>query len=1034
MRQSFTNLFDSGYVGGRRRIFCTGVVSFTMCVALTTTQSYAVGIHRPEKSIEALGKELSTKHFKYAAQVIGKVIDVQGQSLPGVTVVLKGTTVGATTDVDGNYTINVPDGQENGILVFSYIGFADKEVPIGNQSTINVQLQEDTKKLNEVVVVGYGTQKREEITSAVSNVSEEEFNQSGARNAMDLVQGKVAGLTVDRSSSNPNTGVALQIRGITSITGGQAPLVVIDGIPGGNLDLLQQDDIASISVLKDGSAAAIYGTRANGGVILVTTKRGKSGAPRFDYNTYFRKEYVRNRPDFMNADEYRAIIAQGLIDASYDYGSTTDAYDELINHDNLSQNHNLALSGGSATTTYRASIYYQDLQGIAKENSRKQYGGRFSLNQTGLQDRLTAQINLATNFNRANRLGGGGWEGSLVRNPTLPFYNPDGSFLFEPTSTNEVARLEQETNRRQQQTSSFDAKLNLEILRGLQASIFGAMQRNSYEDGAYRQLNSEFSLENDIFRGGGYARRGTYLRTDYTVEPTIQFDEIIANDHHINAVGGYSYQYTVEENFFAENYGFVNDIFEENNLGAGNQLQEGKANMGSGKGDNTLIAFFGRVNYSFQEKYLLSLILRHEGSSRFGENNKWGNFPAASVGWNIYKEPFMENIAFINSLKIRAGYGVTGNQDIANYSSLVTLGTGGVYINPDGEYRQTYGPNRNPNPDLRWEKKKELNVGIDFSILNDKLSGSIDVFRRKTEDLLYNYTSQLPPFVRETIYTNVGAISNKGVEITLSAIPVQTEDFTWNVDVTGSHATNEADNLSNDLYKTDVISEGAIGGFGALGDAFRIVEGGKIGNFYGKRFASFDENGDWLFYNRNGDAVPFDQINNSNDPEVTDLAVIGNAIPKYYASMTNDFRYKNLGLRVFLRGRFGYDILNTMDLSYGNQVALPNNILKSAFTRNAQLTDTYQYSDYYLESGNFVKLDEITLSYNFNFNTPFIRNLRIYATGSNLATFTKYNGNDPDYVLTTGIGNEINGRRLGIDVRDPYPNTRSFLIGLNVGF
>ena len=965
--------------------------------------------------------------------VTGKVTGAADNSvLPGVTVVVKGTTTGTSTDADGNYTIELPAGQD--VLTFSFIGYTAQEVTVGNRTTVNVSLLEDAKALEEVVVVGYGTQRREEITAAVANITQEEFNQSGARNPMDLVRGKVAGLDVVRSSSNPNTGVALQIRGITSITGGQAPLVVIDGIPGGNLDLLQQDDIESISVLKDGSAAAIYGTRANGGVILVTTKKGKSGTARFDYSTYFRKEFVRNRPDFMNAEEYRAKIAEGIIDADNDFGSTTDAYDALINHSNLSQYHNLALSGGGENTTYRASLYYQDLQGIAKENGRKQYGGRLSINQTGLQDRLTAQINLATNFNRANLLGGGGWEGSLYRNPTLSFYNPDGSYYFEQTSTNEVARLAQETSRRQQQTSSFDGKLNFEILKGLQASIFGAMQRNSYIDGAYRQLNSEFSLENDVYTGGGYAERYTYLRSDYTVEPTIQFDRMIANDHHINAVGGYSYQYAVEEDFRAYNYGFVNDIFEENNLGAGNQLQEGKAGIESGKQDNTLIAFFGRVNYSFADKYMLSLILRHEGSSRFGANNKWGNFPAASVGWNIDKETFMEGVSFINNLKLRAGYGVTGNQDIANYSSLVTLGTGGVYINPDGEYRQTYGPNRNPNPDLRWEKKKELNVGLDFSVLESRISGSIDVFKRRTEDLLYNYTSQLPPFVRETIYTNVGAISNKGVEIALNVIPVQTKDFTWNLGVIGSHATNKADDLSNEIYKVEAITEGDIGGYGALGQAFRIVEGGKIGNFYGKRYAGLDENGKWLFYNRNNEAVSFDQINTSTDPSVSDLTVIGNAIPKYLASLTNEFSYKNLSLRVFLRGRFGYDILNTMDLSYGNQVALPNNLLNSAFTKNAALNDTYQYSDYYLESGNFVKLDEITLSYNFKLNTPIIHNLRVYATGANLATFTKYTGNDPDYVLTTGIGNEINGRRLGIDVRDPYPNTRSFLIGLNVGF
>ncbi len=919
---------------GKFRMLCLGSLSLALCFSAPAAHA---GIGK--KSIAPL----ITKTISVAEiEVKGRVVSAKDKSgLPGVSVILKGTQKGVTTDVEGNYTITV-NGPED-VLVFSFVGSITQEVAVGNKSVIDVNLAENAKLLDEVVVVGYGTQTRERTTSAIANITSDNFNRSGARNAMDLIQGKVAGLNINRSGSNPNSGVSLQLRGVTSLTGGLAPLVVIDGIPGGNLDLLQQDDVESISVLKDGSAAAIYGTRANGGVILVTTKKGASGSAKFDYNTYFRKEYVRNRPDFMTASQYRAKIADGTIPASADYGNTTDAYDALINHGNLSQNHNLAMSGGGKNTTYRASLYYQDLQGIAKENGRKQYGGRLSIMQTGLKDRLTAQVNLATNFNKANLLGGGGWEGSLIRNPTLSFYNPDGSYYFEQTSTNEVARLEQETNRRQQQTTSADAKMSLQILPGLQASIFGAVQRDSYIDGAYRSLASEFSKENDVYPNGGYASRSTYLRNNYTVEPTVSFDKSFGANHTINAVGGYSYQYAVEESFNAANYGFVNDIFEENNLGAGNQLVAGKATMGSGKGDNTLIAFFGRANYSFMDKYLVSLILRHEGSSRFGVNNKWGNFPAASVGWNLSKEKFMENIKFVNSLKLRAGFGVTGNQDIANYSSLVTLGTGGVYINPDGEWRQTYGPNRNPNPDLKWERKKEYNVGVDFAVLNKRLSGSLDVFKRVTNDLLYDYTSQLPPFVRETIYTNVGSISNKGVELTLSGVAIKTKDFSWNIDATGSYVTNRADDLSNDVFKVEAIATGDIGGYGALGQAMRIEQGGKLGNFYGKRFAGFTDDGKWLFYNRNNEKVRFDQINNSTDPNVSDLAIIGNAIPKFNASLTNNFAYKNLSLRVFFRGRFDYDILNTMALSYANKVSLPNNVLNSTFYNYSPLIYTYLF-------------------------------------------------------------------------------------------
>jgi TonB-dependent starch-binding outer membrane protein SusC len=470
----------------------------------------------------------------------------------------------------------------------------------------------------------------------------------------------------------------------------------------------------------------------------------------------------------------------------------------------------------------------------------------------------------------------------------------------------------------------------------------------------------------------------------------------------------------------------VNDIFEENNLNAGNQLGLGKAGMGSGKGDNRLIAFFGRVNYSFADKYMLSMILRREGSSRFGANNKWGNFPAASLGWNLTKESFMQSVSAINNLKLRVGYGVTGNQGIPNYSSLVTLGTGGVYIYPDGQWRQTYGPDRNPNPNLRWEKKKELNVGLDFGLLNSRLGGSIEVYQRRIVDLLDDYTSQLPPFVRETIFTNVGTISNKGVELTINARSIDKKDFSWNIDFAGSTARNTMESFSNETFKAEFRNYGGIGGFGALGDAIRTFEGGRLGDFYGKKFAGFDENGKWLFYKRDGSKVPFNQINTGSNLATTDLVVLGNGIPKYYASLTNNFNYKNFGLRFFFRGRFDYDILNTMDISYGNQTS-KSNLLKSAFEKHNQIRDTYQYSDYYLEPGDFVKLDEVTLSYNFKLPTTYIRNLRVYATGANLATFTKYSGNDPDFVSDTGLG-------AGIDSRGAYPNTRSFLIGLNVGF
>ncbi|MFD2583579.1 SusC/RagA family TonB-linked outer membrane protein [Pedobacter vanadiisoli] len=957
--------------------------------------------------------------------VTGTVIDENGQPVPGAGIKNQSTGKTTVTDVAGKFVIEASAGQ---VLRFTYIGYETQNITVGESSVINVKLAvSKNTNLEEVTVVavGYGTQLQKEVTSAVAHVGSEDFRQSGSRNALDLIQGKVAGLNITRSGSNPNSGVSVQLRGVVTVTGSSSPLFVIDGIPGGNPDLLQQDDIESIDVLKDGSAAAIYGSSANAGVILITTKKGKAGPPQFNYSGYARKEYYNQWLDFLTPAQYKEKIASGEI-KQQNFGSETNFVDQLINHDNLTQNHNLNFSGGTDKTSYRASINYRDLQGIAKENSREEYTLRFNINQTGLDNRLKIQANLVTNFNRANLLGGGGWESEQTKNPTLSNYNPDGTYRFDLTSTNEFARLFQETSYRKQQTSSADVKADLDIVEGLKASIFGSVTRDNRYDGQYRLKASENSVENTDFPGGGYAYKGDYLSQAWAVEPTLQYSKTIASKHNLNALVGYSYRYFMEESSSASNRGFINDLFHEDNLGQGAALGVGKASMSSGKNDNTLIAFFGRINYNYDGKYLLTAILRREGSSRFGANNKWGNFPAVSAAWNVTQEDFMRNINWVNNLKLRVGYGETGNSGFSNNASRVTLGGGGRYLYPDGQYLETYGPNRNPNPNLKWETKRETNIGLEFSVLKSKLSGSIDLFKRTTKDLLDTYTSPQPPFVQSSIYTNVGTISSKGIELALSYAAFRTKDFSWDIDATASTLRNTLDSYSNDEYKILYKTFGGIGGAGALGDAIVTYEGGALGEFWGKKFAGFTSDGKWLFYNRNGQAVPNAQINNSRDKNVTDLQMIGNAIPKYYASMAHNFRYKQFDLRVFLRGKFDYDILNRNALSYANKT-WSGNLLTSTFDKYSQINDTYMYSDYYLEKGSYVKLDEVTIGYNFKLKTKLIRNMRIYATGQNLATITGYTGSDPDFIADNGTG-------PGVDNSGAYPSTRSFLFGLNVGF
>ncbi|TKC07974.1 SusC/RagA family TonB-linked outer membrane protein [Pedobacter polaris] len=979
-------------------------------------------------STRSIELKMPWQHNQVLSIVTGTVVDNDNQPVPGVGIknIINGKS--AITDANGKFSIETVGA--NDILRFSYIGFVTQDVTVGTQTSFNIKLvQSATTKLNEVVVVGYGTQTRNEITSAITKVDSADFRQSGSRNPLDLLIGKVAGLQITRTGgTNPNSGVGIQLRGVTTLAGAAEPLIIIDGIPGGNLDLLQQDDIESFSVLKDGSAAAIYGTRANAGVIIVTTKKGKRGPSKFDYNSFVRTETLVKRPDFMTAAQYRERLASGQVSGT-DYGGDFDYFDELINKDNLSHNHNFAVSGGGENSFYRASVNFRDVQGFARENARKEYGLRLSLTQTGFENRLTAQFNVAANFNNANLLGGGGWETVLTRNPTESYYNPDGTFKFTRNITNEIARLEQEKNRRQQQTTSIDGKVDFLVFKGLKASVFGAHQRNYNLNSEYRDRASQNSVEIDVAEvvGGGYASRSTSLSQNFNVEPTLEYNTVIGNQHKITAVAGYFYRYEVNEGFNANNRGYLNDIFEDNNLAAA-PIRLNVTGIGSNKNDNTLIAGFARVSYAFGDRFFAQASIRREGSSRFGANNKWATFPAVSGGWNVTQENFMKNVKFVNNLKIRLGYGETGNSGFANYSSLVLLGTGGIYLFPTGSYLQTYGPTRNPNPNLRWERKKEMNLGIDFTILNNKLTGSIDLYNRTIKDLIDTYTSPQPPFIVSSIITNVGTISAKGIEITLGYMPVKTDKFSWNIDFAGSTTRNVLDRYSNDEYKRDLKKFGAIGGFGALGDAIRTYEGRKVGEFWGKRFAGFTPDGKWTFYNRNGDVVSNAQINTSDFRDQTDLAVIGNAIPKYYLSLTNSFTFKGFDFRVFLRSKLDYDILNTPAISYGNKTGVSNlNLLNSAYTKYAEINDTYMYSDYYVESGSFMKIDEVTLGYTFKTGVKSIRNLRAYVTGQNLATITGYTGNDPDFVSDTGLG-------PGIDSRSPYPSTRQFLFGVSFGF
>jgi len=976
------------------------------------------------------------------APINGTVTDVSGVPLPGVSVQEKGTQNGVVTDFDGNYAIDV--SSTDAILVFSYIGMESTERPVSSGETIDVEMQAGTEALDEVVLIGYGSQKRKAVTTAVTKVETADFNQGVVTSPLELIQGKVAGLSITKpNGNNPNSGASIQLRGVTSLEpGGSDPLIVIDGIPGGDLDLLQQNDIASFDVLKDGSAAAIYGSRGNAGVILITTKKGKKGVTTFNYSTYLSKDFANSKPDFLTADQYRGVIADRGLNANLDLGASTDIFDELTNESNLSQYHNFVASGGGESSNYRVSLYYRNLDGIALENTREELGVRASFNQSAFDDRLHFQASIANNFNDANLQGGGQFGIVTDWNPTAPIYaafedregelQNQGKFgFYQPANGfNPFSEYANRINLRKQQTFSGDAKLDYELVKDqLTLSVFGSYQRDNYNDRQYRGTEDwEQYKPGSQWKGTGFARKFNHLDYTKTVEPTINFNQTYG-DSEIKLLGGFSYQKSTTEEFVVENSGFTTNAFQDWNLGAGNAITNTdlpRPVLGSFKEDNTIIAYFTRINYAFLDRYFLQASIRYEGSSRFGANNKWGSFPAVSGGWLVSDEAFMENVSFVNNLKLRAGYGVTGFQGIPNYRSLLTLGTGGLYPiflgdSDQATYYQTYGANINPNPDLKWENKKELNIGLDFGLFQNRLSGSIDVYNRNTEDLLLDYAVPQPPYVQSRVYTNVGTVQNKGVELVLNYKVLNSKNFSWNIDATGSYQKNNLKTLSNQTFAARDIPGGSIGNPGFLGDAIRNQEGGPIGDFYGKRFAGFTVDGKWLFHKADG------TVGLTNEMTEEDKTIIGNGLPKYFASLTNTFKYKNFDLTVFLRGKFDYDILNTVDLFYGNPNLLPGNVLTSALGKYSQISEAPQYSDYYLEKGDFVKLDNITLGYNFTLgeNSPFSK-LRIYGSARNVATITGYGGRDPE-VQDTGLF-------PGVDDRNFYPRSMTITTGVNVTF
>jgi len=973
--------------------------------------------------------------------VSGKVTEA-GTGLPigGVSVTVAGTSSGSTTDASGQYTIAVPESAKN--ITFTFIGFASRTMAITSGSTLNVSLTEASNDLKEVVVVsvGYGTIDRREISSAITHVSAKDLLQVSGNNPLMSLQGKVAGLTISNTSTgDPNSSPSIQLRGVSSRNAGLGPLYVINGVPGGNIDNINQNDIESIDVLKGGAASAIYGTRGGNGVIIITTKKGGTQSRMF-YDGFASFDYATNRLENLSTEEFLQNRVQN--GKGENYGGNTNWLDAVTKSPAFAQKHTLQLSGGSAKTNYFASADYRDAGGIDLRANKREYGGRISLNHTTDNDMFVATLNIAPRNMMVSNADQGNFNNALTLNPTYPIFNEQGKYNFMNTgffSNNPVENGKLIKSDAEIKELDINGSLKMNILSNLSTTVTLSQISRSAKNLNFSPSTLSTIVQADKINQNNYASQEQEENDQKNVEWTGNYNLGI-DRHHFKVLGGYSYSVFNYKRFKAQNYDFPFDSFSWNHLGSGlfngGAAGQGQDAVSSTQNGSTLISFFGRLNYDFDNRYIFTASLRREGSSKFGANNKWGNFPAVSGAWRVSEEGFFKDkLPWLNELKVRADYGITGNQDFDSYKSLLLYGSAG-YFPFNGEWYQVYGPSSNVNPDLKWERAINFNAGVDFALFDSRLTGSVDYYIRTNKDLLGNYRVPLPPNSQNETFANVGTMKNSGVELALSTAVVKAKEFSYNASVTFSYNTNKFISFSNDLYQGSPFQDVAsLPSPGSPGNIQRIQEGRSIGEFYMLRNAGVSENGALLVYKKDGSIVQADLA--SDD----DRQFVGNGLPKYIASMGHNFLYKRFDLNIFLRGTFGYKVFNTPAFYLGTPASQSDaNVLKSAYdsgSRYSKLTSDktlYRTSDYYLESGAFVKIDNVSLGYTQPLKSKYMKSVRLYAVGRNLHTFTKYSSGDPELININGMTPGIKTDSQNNPTLNYYPSTLQLIFGLQATF
>ncbi|MFC4870413.1 SusC/RagA family TonB-linked outer membrane protein [Negadavirga shengliensis] len=1003
--------------------------------------------------------------------VTGKITESSGQSLPGATIVLKGTSIGTSSDLDGSYSISIPESVADPVLVFSFIGFDTREISVGNQTVINVMLVDNLEALNEVVVIGYGAVKKSDLTGSVASVKVAEIQETPITSIDQGLVGRAAGVQVTQTSGMPGAVASIRIRGSSSLQGGNEPLYVIDGFPvysgegygqtGGNarvsgLSAINPADIESIEILKDASATAIYGARAANGVVLITTKSGKEGRDQISFDAYYGVQQTVRNIDVMNAYDYALLVNEAYqndgLQPVYDAAKIaelqanptgTDWQREIFQSAPI-QNYQLTFSGGDNKTNYSISGNYFNQEGVIINSGFKRYSGRVNLNRN-IKENLRAGVNLNSSHTYSNAVptdaGGqnGVVTGAMKFNPVLPIYSDESLGRYTQVNSPGIIYPNPVATAREQVRES----TMLRILGNMYAQWEFIPNLTAKVSVGTDMVNTKMDMyiPSKVFESAGVARAGITgaFTTNWLNENTLTWNKRIDDRQSITVLGGITFQRNRFENVSAAAQGFVNDILEENSLGSGAVYnQPGSSNM-----EWSLVSYLGRINYNLNEKYLISINGRIDGSSRFGANNKYAFFPSGAFAWRLIEEDFLKNSSLLSNLKLRVSYGLTGNQEIGLYNSLPTLGNNTYTF---GRSLVTgFFPNKIPNPDLKWERTGQFDLGLDIGFMDERLRITADYYNKKTTDLIYDVAIPNASGFSSSLQ-NIGSVQNRGVELSLEGDLVARADFRWTSSFNISFNRNKILELGGEPYKDIGDGDGHL----KTGSVHRLIVGQPIGLFYGfvsdgiirsaEELASAPAGPtNWLggrrYKDLGGPNGEPDGIVNAN----YDRTVIGDPNPDFFGGFSNTFSYKGLELNAFFQYSYGGDLFNynamELLLPTGGQNVYTE--LKDRWTPGnpnathpvATTNRSAVFSDVFIEDGSFLKLKTLSLGYTFpNLQSKTLSNLKIYATGQNVLTFTNYTGYDPE-VSYRGASNLQLGEDFG-----GYPQSRTVMFGVKANF